>query len=71
MYWYRLEVALGHNSVVGTTVRRADLPRHLLADEHHQTRDGHPLLPAQFSQLSRDFLFRRWGIFGSQARYIR
>jgi hypothetical protein len=40
MYWYRLEVSLGRNSIAGTTVRRADLPEHLLADEHHQTRDG-------------------------------
>ena len=40
MYWYRLEVGLGRNSVVGTTVRQAELPQHLLADEHHQTRDG-------------------------------
>lgn len=39
-YWYRLEVSLGRNSIVGTTVRQADLPEHLLADEHHQTRDG-------------------------------
>ena len=39
-YWYRLEVSLGRNSVVGTTVRRAEMPQHLLADEHHQTRDG-------------------------------
>lgn len=40
MYWYRLEVSLGSNSVVGTTVRQGALPDHLLADEHHQTRDG-------------------------------
>jgi hypothetical protein len=40
MYWYRLEVSLGRNSVAGTTVRRAGLPEHLLADEHHQPRDG-------------------------------
>jgi hypothetical protein len=39
-YWYRLEVSLGRNSVVGATVRKASLPGHLLADEHHQTRDG-------------------------------
>jgi hypothetical protein len=40
-YWHRLEVGLGRNSVVGTTVRKkAELPEHLLADEHHQTRDG-------------------------------
>ena len=46
MYWYRLEVGLGRNSVVGTTVRRADLPEHLLADEHHQTRDGEKIYVA-------------------------
>jgi hypothetical protein len=40
MYWYRLEVGLGRSSIVGTTLRKAKLPEHLLADEHHQTRDG-------------------------------
>jgi len=39
-YWYRLEVALGRNSVAGTTLRRAAPPAHVLADEHHQPRDG-------------------------------
>lgn len=40
MYYYRLEVSLGRNSIVGTTVRRVQVPEHLLADEHHQKRDG-------------------------------
>jgi hypothetical protein len=40
MYWYRLECSLGRASVVGTTVRKAEVPKHLLADEHHQPRDG-------------------------------
>ena len=40
MYWYRLECGLGRFSVVGTTVHQAELPDHLLADEHHQTLDG-------------------------------
>src|SRR4051812_28310411 len=39
-YWYRLEVGLGRHRVVGSTVRRARVPEHLLADEHHQRRDG-------------------------------
>jgi hypothetical protein len=39
-YWYRLEISLARNSIVGTTVRQADLPEHLLADEHHQSLDG-------------------------------
>jgi hypothetical protein len=40
MYWYRLEISLGRNSIVGTTLRQGDLPEHLLADEHHQSRNG-------------------------------
>jgi hypothetical protein len=40
MYWYRLEISLGRNSIVGATVRHTDIPENLLADEHHQTRDG-------------------------------
>jgi hypothetical protein len=40
MYWYRLECGLGRFSIVGTTVRRADVPAHLLADEHHQSLGG-------------------------------
>jgi hypothetical protein len=40
MYWYRLELTLGRNSIVGTTLRKAELPEHVLADEHHQPRDG-------------------------------
>lgn len=39
-YWYRVEVGLGRGSVAGTTVRRGGVPEHLLADEHHQPRDG-------------------------------
>ena len=39
-YWYRLEVGLGRNSIVGTTVRRVEMPRDLVADEHHQTCDA-------------------------------
>jgi hypothetical protein len=39
-YWYRLEISLARNSIVGATVRQADLPEHLVADEHQQTLDG-------------------------------
>ena len=35
-----MECGLGRFSVVGTTVRTATLPEHLLADEHHQVLDG-------------------------------
>ena len=39
MSWYRMECGLSLFSVVGTTVRTATLPEHLLADEHHQGLD--------------------------------
>ena len=45
-FWYRLEVSLGRNSVVGTTIRKADLPVDLIADEHHQTHQGHKVFIA-------------------------
>jgi hypothetical protein len=40
MYGYGLERSLGRHRVVGTTVRRAEVPRHLRADEQHQAGDG-------------------------------
>jgi len=40
MFYFRLECQLGRASLVGSTVRQAELPQHLLADEHHQTQDG-------------------------------
>lgn len=40
MFWYRMECSLGRASLVGTTLRRAPLPRDLVADEHHQWCDG-------------------------------
>ena len=40
MFWFRQECALGRNSIVGTTVRRAVIPENLVADEHHQTMNG-------------------------------
>ena len=36
MFWYRAYLSLGRNSIVGTTVKKAELlPDHLLADEKH------------------------------------
>ncbi len=41
MYWERLTERLGHNSLVGATVRQAEtLPEHLLADEKHTNLAG-------------------------------
>jgi len=36
MFWYRAYVSLGHNSVVGTTIKTPSLlPEHVIADEKH------------------------------------
>jgi hypothetical protein len=38
--WYRMINAFGRNSIVGTTVKTAGLPEHILADEHHEKQNG-------------------------------
>jgi hypothetical protein len=80
MYWYRLEVGLGRNSIVGTTLRKAELPEHVLADEHHQTRDGQKnyiattvgagcCLGAALAQTAgTDDLQRAYGVFKREAQ---
>jgi len=41
MYWERLELSLGRNSIVGTTVKQpAKLPKDVLADEKHTRLNG-------------------------------
>ena len=83
MYWYRLEVSPGRNSVVGTTARRAELPEHLLADEHHRPRDGAKnyvattvaegcCLGAALAQTAgAEDLQAAYGAFASEARDVR
>ena len=82
MYWYRLEVSLGRNSIVGTTVRQADLPEHLLGDEHHQTLDGEKVyvattvgegccLGAALSETaSEEGLAPAYGVFKQEAENV-
>jgi hypothetical protein len=80
MSWYRLERALGRNSVAGTTVRdpRA-LPQHLAADEHHaqlrgadtyvaMTAGGHCLLGIAVSPTASEVdLTAAYGRFRDEA----
>lgn len=82
MFWYRLECGLGRFSVVGTTVRRAGLPEHLLADEHHQPLDGEKIYiattvgagcclgaePAE--SAGADDLKAAYGVFKAEARDV-
>jgi hypothetical protein len=83
MFWYRAAVGLGRNSIVGTTVRRAPLPEHLLADEHHQPRDGVKnylattvgagccLGAALAPTAGADDLEAAYGVFKAEARNVR
>ena len=82
MYWYRQEIGLGRNSIVGTTVRTAELPEHLLADEHHQTRDGQKnyiattvgcgcfLGAAVAETAATEDLTRAYGVFKEEAHNV-
>jgi hypothetical protein len=82
MAWYRRECALGRFSIVGTTVRQAELPAHLLADEHHQSRNGQKLyiattvgggclLGAEPAEAAgADDLGTAYGVFKDEARDI-
>jgi hypothetical protein len=82
-FWYRVEVGLGRNSIAGTTARCAPLPEHLLADEHHQPRNGAKnyiattvgagcCLGAALAQTAgADDLEVAYGVFKEEARNVR
>ena len=82
-YWYRLEVSLGRNSVAGATLRKAGVPEHLLADEHHQPRDGQKnylattvgagcCLGAALAQTAgAEDLQRAYGVFKGEAQDVQ
>jgi hypothetical protein len=81
MFYYRLECALGRASIVGTTVK-VELPEHLAADEHHQTRDGQKIyiaatvgggccLGAEPAEAAgTDELTAAYGVFREEARDV-
>lgn len=82
MFWYRVEVSLGRNSIVGTTLHQAEIPKDLVADEHHQTRNGEKnyiattvgggcCLGAELSQTAgADDLTEAYGVFKTEAQNV-
>jgi hypothetical protein len=82
MFWYRLECGLGRFSIVGTTLRHAGVPEHLLADEHHQALDGHKVYIATTvacgcclgaepaTAAGTDELTLAYGVFKDEARDV-
>ncbi len=83
MFWYRAELALGRFSVVGTTARKADLPRHLLADEHHSKNAGKKRFlattvaagcvfgAAVAASAGTEDLTKAYGVFQTEARNVQ
>ena len=82
MFWFRQEIALGRNSIVGTTVHKVDIPEHLVADEHHQTLNGDKvylattvgggcILGAEVAPTgSIEDLTKAYGVFQEEARDV-
>jgi hypothetical protein len=83
MYWYRTELSLGRNSLVGTTIKNPDrLPEHLIADEKHTrlqgekvyvatTVGGQCILGASISEeASESSLTEAYGIFKTEAQQV-
>lgn len=67
MYWYRAEMSLAANSLVGTTIKSPiDLPAHIVIDEHHDrlnkqklyiaTTVGHDCILGAAATTSVDYL---------------
>jgi len=84
MYWQRLELRLGHNSLVGTTVKHADhLPTDVLADEKHTRLNGEKLYVATTvaddcvlgasvaTQADAEHLQEAYGHFKTEAQNVR
>jgi hypothetical protein len=83
MFWYRAYLALGRNSIVGTTVKDpAHLPAHVVADEKHTWLNGEKvyvastaaqgcILGASLSESAgTDDLTRAYGEFKAEAQQL-
>jgi hypothetical protein len=84
MYWYRLEQALGRNSIVGTTIKNCDdIPLHLSADEKHTwilgnkayiatTVGGQCILGASIAKNAKEYgLKDAYQVFKDEAQCIK
>jgi len=84
MYWYRLELSLSRNNIVGTTIKNPDLlPRHILVDEHHDKLLGQKVYvcttvaadcflgAAISSNITSGALEKAYGVFLEESRLIK
>ena len=84
MYWYRIELSLSQNNIVGTTIKNADdLPLHLLVDEHHDKLLGQKVYicttvakdcflgAALCANITFEALQKAYGVFKKESRLIK
>lgn len=81
-FWYRLELGIGRNSIVGTTVKTVSVPENLLADEKHEKLCGEKvyiattvaegvILGAEVSETaSKEDLQKAYGVFKTEAKEV-
>ena len=83
MFWYRAELSLAYNNIVGTTIKRKNyLPEHIIVDEHHDKLLGqkvyvattvgqHCFLGASVSpSISYEDLKESYSVFKSEAQQV-
>lgn len=83
MYWYRLEVALSRNSIVGTTIKSPTrLPKDIVIDEHHNRLKGKKVYVATTvaadcilgasvcASISFEDLMAAYGVYVQECRYL-
>ena len=81
-YWYRMETQFGRKSIVATTVKTAEIPVDLLADEHHSKINGDKVAIATTvthgvvlgaevcSGFSKDELTEGYEVFAMEAKEV-
>lgn len=83
MFWYRLELSLSDNNLVGATIKDlSKLPEHILVDEHHDKLLGQKVYvcttiadncflgASVSSNISFEALKESYGIFKQEARIL-
>ena len=84
MYWYRLELSLALNSIVGTTIKDLNkMPKHILVDEHHDKLLGDKVYvcttvakdcflgAALSANMTFEALEKAYGVFKAESNFLQ
>ena len=81
-YWYRIETRFGNKNIVATTVKTVEIPKDVLADEHHSWMNGDKIaiattvthgvvLGAEVCPgFSKEELKEGYGVFKAEAKQV-